>query len=90
MKTSVQLLVGLALLLVFFWVLSTVTGLLFWGGVAFVIGAVALALLRGFFNKRRTTGKPARLSQRRAEKNAAQTVKSLKREMERTRARERT
>jgi predicted membrane channel-forming protein YqfA (hemolysin III family) len=58
MNNWLKILIGIAALLVLMWVLSAVAGLLFWGVVALVIGALFYAFVRTWQKKRQARKPP--------------------------------
>ena len=58
MNNGVKILIGIAVLLVLMWVMSAVAGLLFWGVIALVIGALVYAVVRKWRKKRQTRKTP--------------------------------
>ena len=53
MKDAIKLIIGIAMVVVVLWLLSSITGFLFWGLVAAAIIAAAYFGLRKVFNKTR-------------------------------------
>ena len=80
MENWVYLLIGVAVLLVLFWVMSALTGLLFWGGLAAILGAIVVGLVRGWWREREARKRPGRLEQRRAKKARGRLLKDLEHE----------
>ena len=79
MNNWLKILIGIAVLLVLMWVLSSVIGLLFWGVIALVIGAVIYAFVRKWQKKRRTRKDPKALLEEETVNDIDRLIKDMER-----------
>ncbi len=79
MNNWLKILIGIAVLLVLMWVLSSVIGLLFWGVIALVIGAVIYAFVRKWQKKRRARKDPRGLLAEETENDIDRLIKDMER-----------
>ena len=79
MNNWVKILIGIAVLLVLMWVLSTIAGLLFWGVIALVIGAIIYAFVRRWKKKRRSRKDPKALLAEESEDDIDRLIKDMER-----------
>ena len=79
MNNWVKILIGIAVLLVLMWVLSSVLGLLFWGVIALVIGALIYAFVRKWQKKRRARKDPKALLAEETENDIDRLIKDMER-----------
>ena len=79
MNNWVKILIGIAILLVLMWVMSSVLGLLFWGVIALVIGALIYAFVRKWQKKRRARKTPKGLLEEETENDIDRLIKDMER-----------
>ena len=79
MKNWVKILIGIVVLLVLMWVMSSVLGLLFWGVIALVIGALIYAFVRKWQKKRRARKDPKALLTEETENDIDRLIKDMER-----------
>ena len=79
MQNWVKILIGLAALLVLMWVMSQVLGLLFWGAIALVIGALVYAFVRKWQKKRRAKKDPRGLLAEETDDDIDRLIKDMER-----------
>ncbi len=79
MKNWVKILIGIVVLLVLMWVMSSVLGLLFWGVIALVIGALIYAFVRKWQKKRRARKDPKALLAEETEDDIDRLIKDMER-----------
>ena len=79
MKNWVKILIGIVVLLVLMWVMSSVLGLLFWGVIALVIGALIYAFVRKWQKKRRARKDPKGLLEEETENDIDRLIKDMER-----------
>ena len=79
MNNWLKILIGIAVLLVLMWVLSSVIGLLFWGVIALLIGAVIYAFVRKWLKKRRVRKNPKGLLEEETENDIDRLIKDMER-----------
>ena len=79
MNNWLKILIGIAVLLVLMWVLSSVIGLLFWGVIALLIGAVIYAFVRKWQKKRRARKDPKGLLEEETENDFDRLIKDMER-----------
>jgi O-antigen/teichoic acid export membrane protein len=82
MKTSVQILLGLLLLIALFVVLSTVLGYLIWAVIITAVVGLVAALVRVWWGDRQARKPPNVKVERRADKAAEKRLKQLERQVE--------
>ncbi len=79
MNNWVKILIGIAVLLGLMWVMSTVAGLLFWGVIALVIGALVYALVRKWRKKRQSHKTPKGLLEEETVSDIDRLIKDMER-----------
>ena len=79
MNNWVKILIGIAVLLVLMWVMSQIAGLLFWGVIALVIGALVYTFVRKWRKKRRARQTPKGLLEEETENDIDRLIKEMER-----------
>lgn len=79
MKDAFKLLIGIAMVIVVLWLLSTITGFLFWGIVAAAIIAAAYFGLRKVFNKTKPAEEPKGRLKSKEESDIERLIKDMER-----------
>ena len=79
MNNWVKILIGIAVLLVLMWVLSSVLGLLFWGVIALAIGALVYAFVRKWRKKRQARKAPKGLLEEETVSDIDRLIKDMER-----------
>jgi len=79
MNNWLKILIGIAVLLVLVLVLSSVLKMLFWGGIALLIGAVIYAFVRKWQKKRRVRKDPKGLLEKETENDIDRLIKDMER-----------
>ena len=79
MKDTFKLLIGIAIVIVVLWLLSTITGFLFWGIVAAAIIAAAFFGLRKVFKKTRPPKEPKGWLKSKEESDIERLIKDMER-----------
>lgn len=77
MKTLIYLLVGVLVLIALGAILKIAIGLLFWAGLAIVIGGIAVFIFRGWATDRRVNSLPSARQERKLDRETDQALKDL-------------
>ena len=79
MGNWIKILIGIAVLIVLMWVMSAVAGLLFWGVIALMIGAIIYAFVRKWQKKRQARKDPKALLTEETENDIDRLIKDMER-----------
>lgn len=79
MKTWVYLIVGILVLMALGAVLRFAIGVLFWVGLAVIIGAIAVSVVRGWTESRQLNAAPGARAERKLDREADRALEELER-----------